>query len=107
MPPALERPVVADHGIRGHLFAAHGVASTRSDVGVTRTPLRPHHSLRWRLPLLISALITAVLATFLWVAYRGVERTLIDSAGVRAQGVADQLGSLMAQSAQQRRNEVQ
>lgn len=53
------------------------------------------HSLRWRLPVLISGLIALVLATFLWAAYRRVEATLVRTAGERAQGAADQIASLL------------
>src|SRR5437667_3509819 len=70
-------------------------------------PTRPaRYSLRWRLPLLISSLIVVVLATFLWAAYREVERNLTLAAGARALGAADQLALLMAQSTQQRLAEV-
>ncbi len=52
-------------------------------------------SLRWRMPLLISALLLTVLATFLWAAYRRVEATLVRAAGERAQAAADQVASLL------------
>ena len=58
------------------------------------------NSLRVRLPLMVSVLIVAVLATFLVSAYRQVERTLLDSAGVRLQGSADQIASLLGPSSQ-------
>jgi PAS domain S-box-containing protein len=59
-------------------------------------------SLRLRLPLLISLLVVIVVATFLGVAYREVRATLLQSATARAQGAADQLASLLAQSILQR-----
>src|SRR5260370_37425076 len=57
--------------------------------------LSPRHSLRWRLPLYISALIVFVLLMFLWAAYRTVETTLVRAGGERAQGAADQVASLI------------
>jgi hypothetical protein len=63
-------------------------------------------SLRVRLPLLISALIVVVLATFLWTAYRQVVRTLVQSGEARAEAAAGQLASLLTQSAQQRMTEL-
>src|SRR5689334_3917949 len=53
------------------------------------------HSLRWRLPLIVSTLIAVVLGTFLWAAYRRVELTLVHAAGERAQGAADQVASML------------
>src|SRR5207245_1675351 len=75
---------------------------------VPNTPatFRRRSSLRLRLPLLISALIVMVVATFLGVAYREVRTTLLQAAGTRAQGAADQLATLLAQSAQQRLSEI-
>ena len=49
------------------------------------------HSLRWRLPLLISALIFLVLLTFLGVTYRQVTRLQVEAATARAQLAANQL----------------
>ena len=57
-------------------------------------------TLRLRLPLMVSLLIVAVLATFLVSAYRQVERTLLDAAGLRLQGSADQIASLLGQTPQ-------
>jgi PAS domain S-box-containing protein len=59
-------------------------------------------SLRVRLPLLICSLIVGVLVAFLWIANREVETVLLQAAEARAQAAADQLASLLAQSAQQR-----
>jgi PAS domain S-box-containing protein len=64
-------------------------------------------SLRLRAPLALSALIAAVLAAFLWVAFREVEHALVESGSARAQVAADQLANLLAQSAQQRVRELQ
>jgi signal transduction histidine kinase len=64
-------------------------------------------SLRWRLPLLISALIFLVLAAYLGVTYREVTRLQIESAGARSQLAADQLARLLAQSTPQRLREAQ
>jgi PAS domain S-box-containing protein len=65
-----------------------------------RLPFR--RSLRQRLPVVTSVLITGVLASFLLVAFREVESALIDAGAARAQGTADQLANLLADSAQQR-----
>src|SRR5437867_1723783 len=62
--------------------------------------------LRVRLPLLITAVVITVLATFLGFAYRAVERVSVGATGDRAQGAADQLATLMAQSTQQRVTEI-
>ena len=53
------------------------------------------NSLRVRLPLTVSLLIVAVLATFLASAYRQVGNTLVDAAGLRLQNSADQIASLL------------
>jgi len=58
-------------------------------------PVPAHHSLRWRLPFLISSLIAFVLATFTWAAYRRVEATLVQTAGERAQAAADQVAGVL------------
>ena len=65
-------------------------------------PPSARYSLRWRLPLLVSSLVVGVLAVFVWAAYREVEQTLVSAGAERAQGAADQLGTLMAQSARSR-----
>jgi signal transduction histidine kinase len=64
------------------------------------------HSLRWRLPLLISALIALVLGTFLVVTYREVTRLQIQAAGARAELAAEQVANLLAQSNPQRLREA-
>ncbi|MCU1383565.1 MAG: multi-sensor signal transduction histidine kinase [Acidobacteria bacterium] len=73
---------------------------------MTPPPLSRTQSLRWQLPTLISLLIMAVLAIFLWVAYQGVRRTLVETAGTRAREVANQIGSMLVQSGLQRRTEL-
>src|SRR5262245_26323056 len=69
--------------------------------------VRSWHSLRLRLPLVMSVLIAAVLTTFLWVAFRQVERALVAAGGARAQAAADQLSTLLAQMVQQRITDLQ
>jgi PAS domain S-box-containing protein len=64
-------------------------------------------SLRVRLPLIMSAFIALVLIAFLWVAFRQVESALLQAGGARAQGAADQVASILAQSAQQRLSDVE
>jgi signal transduction histidine kinase len=54
------------------------------------------------MPLVIEAVIVIVVGTFLGVAYREVRASLMQAAGVRAQGTANQLASITAQSTQQR-----
>jgi signal transduction histidine kinase len=78
-----------------------------SDPFVTpgQTPAR--YSLRWRLPLVMAALLGFVIAVFVAVAYREVKANLLQAAGIRAQATAEQIGSLFAQSTQQRLNELQ
>jgi two-component system cell cycle sensor histidine kinase/response regulator CckA len=61
----------------------------------TSPPAR-RDSLRWRLPVLVSALIAVVLAGFVWIAYREVERAAIQAAGERAQAAADQVSALLS-----------
>jgi two-component system cell cycle sensor histidine kinase/response regulator CckA len=58
-------------------------------------PSPRRHSLRWRLPVLVSVLVLTVLATFLWAAHREVERSLVQAAGERAQTSADQVAALL------------
>jgi PAS domain S-box-containing protein len=67
---------------------------------------RVRDSLRWRLPLVIAAVIVVVVGTFLGVAFSEVQASLMQAAGVRAQGATNQLASLLAQSTQQRLGEL-
>src|ERR1700704_5284579 len=64
------------------------------------SPILARHSPRVRLPLLISLLLVAVVATFLWAANREVEATLVRAGSNRAKGAADQVADLMARPAQ-------
>jgi PAS domain S-box-containing protein len=68
---------------------------------------RPTDSLRWRLPLLIAAVMVVVVGSFLAVAFREVKASLLQAAGARAQGAASQIANLLAQSTQQRIAELQ
>jgi len=65
------------------------------------SPLAARHSLRVRLPLLISALLAATVATFLWTAYREVEATLVRAGTGRAKGAAAQVANVLERSVQQ------
>ena len=64
------------------------------------------NSLRLRVPLFIAAVIIVVVGTFLAVAYREVEVSLVEAAGLRAQGAADQLAGVLAQTTQTRLGEI-
>src|SRR5712692_5086207 len=64
------------------------------------------HSLRLRLPLVMSALIAIVLTAFLWVAFRQVESALLEAGGARAQGAADQLANLLTLQTRQRLGDI-
>jgi signal transduction histidine kinase len=63
-------------------------------------------SLRIRLPLVISGLIAVSLLAFLTVSFEQVQRELLRAGAARAQAAAEQLASLLAQSAQQQMTEV-
>src|SRR5258706_4614176 len=63
--------------------------------------VRVTHSLRWRLPVLLTAIATAAIAVSLWTAYRLVERSLSRAGGDRARVAADQLATLLEGSTQQ------
>src|SRR5438128_692363 len=80
-------------------------SETADAPGAQLTALRD--SLRVRLPLLISAVIAVVLATFLAVAYRQVETTLLHTGEARAQAAAEHLAMLLTQSAQQRMTQLE
>jgi PAS domain S-box-containing protein len=64
------------------------------------SPTAARHSLRVRLPLLISSLLVIVVMIFLWAAYREVEATLVRAGGDRAKAAADQVAGLLARSSQ-------
>jgi signal transduction histidine kinase len=64
-------------------------------------------SLRLRLPLLISSLIAVSLVAFLAVSFRQIRRELLHAGQARAQAASDQLGALLAQSAQQQVTDTQ
>jgi len=76
-----------------HASRAHQKALMASE-----PPIVARHSLRVRLPLLISALLIAVVATFLWVAHREVEGRAERAGGERAKGAADQVANLLERS---------
>jgi PAS domain S-box-containing protein len=59
-------------------------------------------SLRRRLPLQIVALVTVVLGVFVWIAYREVARSALQTAGARAVVVVDQIAGNLGQTTRQR-----
>src|SRR5437762_6858343 len=65
------------------------------------------HSLRWRLPVLISVFITIVLGAFLVAAYREVKSTLARAGGERARAAAAQIASMLDRSTQQGIDQLQ
>lgn len=64
------------------------------------------HSLRVRLPLLISGLVAISLVVFLAVSYQQVQRELLRAGETRALAASEQLASLLARSAQARLTDV-
>lgn len=66
-----------------------------TDGAYERRPVAPRNSLRWRMPLTMSALLLIVVAIFVWVAYQTVESTLVRAAGERAQTAADHVASVL------------
>jgi PAS domain S-box-containing protein len=66
-----------------------------------------HRSLRVRLPLLMLALVSVVLAIFIAVAFRLLEDSLVYAGKTRAQAAATQLADMMRQSGLQRNAEAQ
>jgi len=60
------------------------------------------HSLRWRLSVLVSVLITAAIATSLVATYSAVKQILLRVGGERAVGATDQLATLLSASNRQR-----
>ena len=67
-----------------------------SDVAPAIAAVRMRSSLRWRLPLLISALVLAVLAIVVGAAYRFAVSTLERNAGERARRAAQQVTAFIA-----------
>jgi PAS domain S-box-containing protein len=65
------------------------------------------HSLRWRLPLIITALVSAVVVLVVGLAYREIARADVLLATGRARGAVNQIANTLAQSAQQRMVEGQ
>jgi signal transduction histidine kinase/CheY-like chemotaxis protein len=53
------------------------------------------HSLRWRMPFMISTLLLGVVAAFAWSAHQMVESTLIRATGERAQNAAERVAGLL------------
>jgi signal transduction histidine kinase len=68
---------------------------------------RPWRSLRWRLPVLFSVLVAAILGVFLWVTNRALEQVLLRAGADRAQVAADQVASLLTQSVTRGTGEAQ
>jgi two-component system cell cycle sensor histidine kinase/response regulator CckA len=60
------------------------------------------HSLQWRLPLLVSGLLVALLATFLLTSYVQVRGALLRAGRERAVGAAEQLAALLSPGLRQR-----
>ena len=67
---------------------------------MTRTARRG--SLRWRLPLLICAIVAIAIGAFAAGAYDRMQGALIDAGAARAAAAAGQLAALLVESAQQR-----
>jgi signal transduction histidine kinase len=63
-------------------------------------------SIRRRLPLLISALLLAVVGAFSWAAYRIVERALTIAATEQVRGASTRLAALLDESARRMRTEA-
>src|SRR5689334_18380763 len=63
-------------------------------------------SLRWRLPVVMSGLIAAVVALSLWMTTRELGRVLLRTGGERAMAAADQVSAMMAQGATRGLNEM-
>ena len=72
-----------------------------------RMPVSSWHSLRLRLPLLMSALTALALTTFLWMAYRQVGGALGRVGATRTQSAADQIALMLSQTTQQRIADLQ
>lgn len=66
------------------------------------TPSAPRASLRWRLPLLICAILATAIGVFAATAYYRMQGVLIETGASRATAAATQLASLLVQAGQQR-----
>jgi C4-dicarboxylate-specific signal transduction histidine kinase len=69
-------------------------------------PFPSSPSIRRRLPLLISALLLAVVGAFSWAAYRVVERALTIAATEQARGASARLATLLDESVRRMRADV-
>src|SRR5437763_674456 len=63
-------------------------------------------SIRRKLPLLISALLCAVVAALSWASYRRLEGALVIAAGDRVMNVAQRLAGMLDESARRLRGDV-
>lgn len=68
--------------------------------------LVPSPSIRRRLPLLISALLIAVVVAFSWASYRVVERALTIAATAQMRGASARLAALLDESARRMRTDT-
>jgi signal transduction histidine kinase len=79
--------------------------STLPKIGLGRVPLG--RSLTLRVSLLITALIAAVLAVFLWATSRELERTVLRTGSERALAASTQLANVLAQNGARGLGELQ
>jgi len=63
------------------------------------------HSLRWRLPFSVCALLVTVLGAFFWITYREVEGVLLQAGRDRARAAAGQIGGMLGRSLRARLDE--
>jgi PAS domain S-box-containing protein len=69
-------------------------------------PLRLPHSLRFRLPFLLTTLIVALSGAFLWTTYIEVRRAVLEAGSERAEAAAEQVANLLGQSTARSVNEI-